>query len=288
MSVRFRGAPWRPASVWRPAVVVVRTRMRAAVVVRTRMRAGVVALTALLTAGLALAGCSTANDEDRSITIFAASSLTDVMKQLTDSYTQAHPGQVLKVNYGSSAQLVQQLNTGASTDLLITADQQSISTITDSQSLAPDIAIIATNEIVLAIAPGNPGKISTLSDVARQRKIALCAASVPCGRAAQRVLDAAQLTLSGASEEDNVRAVLTKVSSGQVDAGFVYSTDVKADRGQGVTELPLNDPSPNKYPLVLTTAGAKKPPVIAFHDWLMGPSAQAILKAAGFGPGQGG
>jgi molybdate transport system substrate-binding protein len=262
--------------------------MRPAARVRTRAARAAVVLAALLTAVLALAGCSTTNNEDRSITVFAASSLTDVMKQLTAAYTQAHPGQEFKVNYGSSAQLVQQLNAGASTDLLITADQQSISTITDSQSLAPDIAIIASNEIVLAVAPGNPGKISTLSDAAQHRKIAVCAASVPCGRAAQRVLDASHLVLSGASEEDNVRAVLTKVSSGQVDAGFVYSTDAQAARGQGVTELPLKDPSPNKYPLVLTTAGAKKPPVIEFHDWLTGPSGQAILKAAGFGPGQGG
>ncbi|HEV7168194.1 MAG TPA: molybdate ABC transporter substrate-binding protein [Micrococcaceae bacterium] len=262
-------------------------RFRGSVWIRARARMAVVVVTVTLTAALALAGCSTANDEDRSITIFAASSLTDVMKQLTDAYTQSHPGQEFKVNFGSSAQLVQQLNAGASTDLLITADQQSISTITNSQSLAPDIAIIASNEIVLAIAPGNPGMISSLSDVAQHRKIALCAASVPCGRAAHRILDAAHLTLSGASEEDNVRAVLTKVSSGQVDAGFVYSTDVQAAQGQGVTELPLKDPSPNKYPLVLTTAGAKKPPVIAFHDWLAGSSGQAILKAAGFGPGRG-
>jgi molybdate transport system substrate-binding protein len=253
-----------------------------------RTRSATSALAAGLLAVLALAGCSAGNDEDRSITIFAASSLTDVMKQLTAAYAQDHPGQEFKVNYGSSAQLVQQLNSGASTDLLVTADQQSISSVTDSQSLAPDISIIASNEIVLAIAPGNPGHVASLPDVAQHRKIALCAASVPCGRAAHRILDAAHLTLSGASEEDNVRAVLTKVSSGQVDAGFVYSTDVKAAQSQGVTELALKDPDPNKYPLVLTTAGAKKPPVLSFHDWLTGPQGQAILKAAGFGPGQGG
>ncbi|ABY22426.1 molybdate ABC transporter, periplasmic molybdate-binding protein [Renibacterium salmoninarum ATCC 33209] len=219
------------------------------------------------------------------ITVFAAASLTDVMKTLTDKYHQETPGVQFTLSYAASSQLVPQLTSGASADVLVTADEASIAAIPQNTILAPGTTIIASNEIALAVAPGNPGKIGSLEDASKDSKIAVCAPAVPCGRAAQRVLDAAKLSLNGPSQENAVRAVLTKASAGQVDAGFVYSTDVKAAASQGLTSVKLNDPSPNKYPMALTTAAAKKPEVLGFKTWLAGPEAAGILADAGFGPG---
>lgn len=258
------------------------------------------AAAALLTAAVlpAVAACgagSTPSDAGRraspssgatgQITVFAAASLTDVMKTLTEKYRQENPGVQFTLSYAASSALVQQLTAGAPADVLVTADEASIASIPPDTILAPGSTIIASNEIVLAIAPGNPGKINSLQDAVKDSKIAVCAPAVPCGRAAQRVLDAAELSLSGASQENDVSAVRTKVATGQVDAGFVYSTDAKATAGQGVTSVQLEDPAPNKYPMVITKAAADKPEVLGFKTWLAGQEAVGILAAAGFGPG---
>lgn len=270
---------------------------------RTRPAAAVLLAAAVLPALAACSGSSAAPDsapdsasgtgsqstaQTGQITVFAAASLTDVMKTLTEKYRQENPGIQFTLSYAASSVLVQQLTAGASADVLVTADEASIASIPKDTILAPETTIIASNEIVLAVAPGNPGKIGSLQDAAKDSKIAVCAPAVPCGRAAQRVLDAAKLSLSGASQENDVSAVRTKVATGQVDAGFVYSTDAKATAGQGVTSVKLDDPSPNKYPLAVTKASAKKPEVQSFKSWLAGQEAAGILAAAGFGPGAAG
>lgn len=248
----------------------------------------ILATAAALTTGVSACGSGSASsDKSGEVTVFAAASLTEVMKTLTDSYHQQNSGTNFTLSFAASSQLVQQLSSGAKADVLVTADEASIASLATKASdpiLASGTTIIASNKITLAIAPGNPGKISSLQDAAASSKIAVCAPSVPCGRAAQRVLDAAKLSLKQPSQENDVKAVLTKVSTGQVDAGFVYSTDAKAATGQGVSSVELNDLKPNKYPLALTVAGASNAAAKAFRDWLAGSAAAEILAQAGFGP----
>lgn len=229
---------------------------------------------------------SSSGNANQSVTIFAAASLTDVMKTLTAQYSQSHPGVSFNVNYGASSTLVQQLSSGAKADLIVTADESSLNPIRTGNLLAPGISIVASNDIVLALAPNNPGHISSLAEVARSSRVAVCAPAVPCGKAAKRVLDAQNLSLNGPSQEPDVSAVKTKVSTGQVDAGFIYATDAKATEKQGVTVIRVNDPQPNKYPAALTTNGANHGSAVEFKQWLSSSEAVAILKAAGFGPGE--
>ncbi|NYE96720.1 molybdate transport system substrate-binding protein [Psychromicrobium silvestre] len=241
------------------------------------------------TSGSPTAGSQSGSAQQAQVTVFAAASLTEVMKTLTDKYHQEHPEVDFTLSYAASSQLVQQLSAGAKADVLVTADEASIAGLqakTSDPVLASGSTIIASNKIVLALAPGNPGKISSLQDAAASDKIAVCAPEVPCGRAAKRVLDAAGLSLKSPSQENDVKAVLTKVYTGQVDAGFVYSTDAKSAANQGVSSIALNDTSPNKYPVALTVEGAKSPGVLAFRNWLAGSEAAGILAAAGFGPGE--
>lgn len=246
-----------------------------------------VTVSALVSGVSACSSSPTNSDKSGEVTVFAAASLTEVMKTLTDKYHQQNSGTNFTLSYAASSQLVQQLSSGAKADVLVTADEASIASIANKTSdpiLSGGTTIIASNKITLAIAPGNPGKISSLQDAAASSKIAVCAPSVPCGRAAQRVLDAAKLSLKQPSQENDVKAVLTKVSTGQVDAGFVYSTDAKAAASQGVSSVELNDLKPNKYPLALTVAGENNQAAKAFRDWLAGSEAAQILAQAGFGP----
>lgn len=222
---------------------------------------------------------------DGAVVVFAASSLTDVVDRLTDEYQRTRGGPAFQVNLGSSAQLVQQLRSGAPADLVITADSEAMAELREGRHVAQP-ETVARNMIVLAVAPGNPAGINTLADIAAPGvQTALCAESVPCGRAAARVLQDAGIVPVAPSREDNVRSVLGKVSVGQVDAGFVYRTDVTTARSRGVTYLELPGARPNSYPAALTNRGTDRDRARDFFSWLTGPEAARIFRAEGFLPG---
>ncbi|MCC9206174.1 molybdate ABC transporter substrate-binding protein [Arthrobacter sp. zg-Y769] len=254
--------------------------MRFVLRVRRTLAACAVVVLAASTAACASTGSTdTANRGGDGITVFAASSLTDVVETLNAQYDG---GGRLRINVGSSSQLVAQLQSGAKADVVITADLEALKPLRNGLDRE---TVLATNPLVLALAAGNPAGIRVLRDVASDGvRAALCAPSVPCGRAAERVLDAAGVSVPAPSLEDSARSVLTKVSSGQADAGFVYRTDALAAAGTGVTHLPLEDPEPNRYPAALTVEGAGNTEATAFYEWLTGPEAAGILAEAGFGP----
>lgn len=240
-------------------------------------------LLAVSTAACTAAGTGEAGParERGSVSVFAASSLTDVVEALNDGYDG---GGRLRINVGSSSQLVTQIQSGAQADVVIAADLAALDPLRSEGTVSRE-AVLASNRLVLALAPGNPAGISVLRDAAADGvRTAMCAPSVPCGRAADRVLSAAGVAVQGPSLEDSVRSVLTKVSTGQADAGLVYRTDALAAEAGGVTWLPLDDPEPNRYPAALTVDGAANSEAEEFYDWLTGPQAAAILADAGFGP----
>ena len=238
----------------------------------------------VLAAGCSGPGTGAGSGSDRTgqqITVFAASSLTDVISTMNEAYDG---GGQLRINLGSSAQLTAQLRSGAPADVLITADLEALEAVRDEGLLGAE-QVIAGNTTVLALAPGNPGNVGALADVAQESvQVALCAPSVPCGRAAERVLAAAGVMVSGESREDSVRSVLTKVATGQADAGLVYQSDALSAANQGVTYLEVTDPEPNQYPAALTAEGAEHEAAVRFYEWLAGEEAARILRSAGFQP----
>lgn len=244
---------------------------------------------AALAAGLVLAAaaCAPAPDGGSAasadgVTVFAAASLSDAAEEMGQAWTRAP----LRLNVGSSSQLAAQILAGARADVVVAADQQSLAPLREAGLIAEETAI-ASNRLVLALAPGNPGAVDGLPDLAVGGvRAAACAESVPCGRAAERVLAASGVELDGESREDDVRSVLTKVTTGQADAGLVYLTDALAAADQGVTYLDLDDPEPNRYPAALTVDGAGNPAAVTFYDWLAAGGAEPILRDAGFGPAE--
>lgn len=230
--------------------------------------------------GLGADGGSAAS-ESPVVTVFAAASLTDVLTAINEAYDG---GGRLRTNLGSSAQLSAQLLSGAPADVVITADLEALDAVR-AEGLISREQVVAGNTTVLALAPGNPAGITSLADLAvGTAQTAVCAPSVPCGRSAQRVLDAAGVELTGESREDSVRSVLTKVVTGQADAGLMYQTDALSAAKQGVTYLEVSDPEPNQYPAALTAEGAEHEAAVRFYEWLAGEEAAGILRDAGFRP----
>ncbi|MDO4822213.1 MAG: molybdate ABC transporter substrate-binding protein [Rothia sp. (in: high G+C Gram-positive bacteria)] len=227
--------------------------------------------------------------QDAEVQLFAAASLGAVGDELIAAYRQENPQVSITATYAGSSQLVTQMVEGATPDLLITADSttmnQALEKVEDLAAATPET--IATNALVLATAPGNPAAIDSLDDLAAPGVLtAICAEQVPCGHLAHQELTRQGVEPATSTEEANVSAVSTKVATGQVDAGFIYSTDATAiSATDNITVITLPQVERNAYPLALTGSGQGKESTQNFANWLMASDVAAqILADYGFEP----
>lgn len=252
----------------------------------------------VLVAALALAGCATpaaeptptptptetaaADTLSGTITVFAAASLTDSFKAIADAFAEEHPGVTVTFNFGGSSGLATQIVEAAPADVFAAASPATMKTVTDAALTDGDPVDFASNVLEVAVAKGNPGGITGLADFANPDKtIALCAVEVPCGAAAAKLFESAGIVPSVDTYEQDVKAVLTKVELGEVDAGVVYVTDVLA-AGDAIEGIQVES-TPVKYPIATLSASTNKEAAKAFVDFVLSSKGQSVLKAAGFG-----
>ncbi|WP_308283056.1 molybdate ABC transporter substrate-binding protein [Pseudonocardia nigra] len=245
-------------------------------------------LAAVAAAGL-LAGCgggAPGAGEQRTLTVFAAASLTDVFAELESRFEEAHPGVDVVLNPGASSDLAQQIVHGAPADLFAAANTATMRTVADAGLVAGEPTVFATNELQIVTAPGNPEGIAGFADLARpDLQVVVCAPQVPCGAAAERIEELTGVTLQPVSEEPDVLSTLSKVATGNADAGLVYATDVGAadDRVQGIA-FPEAAQAVNEYPIAVIADAEAADLARAFRDLVTGADGRAVLDAAGFGP----
>jgi molybdate transport system substrate-binding protein len=220
------------------------------------------------------------------ITVFAAASLTDSFDALGTAFAASNPGAEVTFNFGASSDLVTQITEGARADVFAAADLASMARLVDGADQAAEPTVFATNAAEIVVAPGNPRGITGVADLADPGLIAVaCAPAVPCGRYTLQVLDNAGVSVEFKSLEENVRAVVSKVTLGEADAGIVYSTDVLAagDDADGVA-IPSDINVTAEYPIVVTERSAESEAALAFVDFVLSEEGQAILESFGFGP----
>jgi molybdate transport system substrate-binding protein len=214
------------------------------------------------------------------VTVFAAASLTGTFTQLGKDLEAVHPGVKVVFNFAGSSALAQQINQGAPADVFASAATKNMGQVTDKGTATTFVK----NRLEIAVPKGNPGKITGLADFGDAgKKIALCAEQVPCGAAAKKVFEAAKITAKPDSLEQDVKAALTKVSLGEVDAALVYKTDVQAAAGKvdGI-EFPEADKAINEYPIATLTRAPNATGAKAFVDYVLSDKGRAVLTKAGF------
>ena len=256
------------------------------------MRAWLLAVAVALVALTAPIALETARPA-RTVTVFAAASLTDAFSELGRRLERRTPGITVRFNFAGSQQLVAQLAQGAAADVLATADQQWMRAAEDRGLLAGPPATFAHNRLVVIVPASNPGRISRLEDLARPGlKLVLAGASVPAGRYSREVLgrlgaapgfpdDFARRALANlASEEENVKSVVAKVQLGEADAGMVYRSDVNAAvaRQVKVFELPAAAQIVADYPIASVLGSVHVEAAQAFLDLLATPEGRAVLE----------
>lgn len=242
-----------------------------------------------LTAGLAaLSACSPgAASSGRVITVFAAASLTESFTTIAVDFERSRQVRVALV-FGPSTELGRQIAAGADADVYAAASVSSLHTVTGRMAGPP--TVFARNRLQLIVPKGNPGRLTNLRDLGPPTKFVQCAVQVPCGETTQRLLARFDLAdrARPVSYERDVKAVLAKVSLGEVDAGFVYFTDLHAAaRGSASSKIsgvhtPDVPEAFTDYPIVAVAGKGADATAQAFVDYVLSAPGQAVLTDAGF------
>ena len=259
------------------------------------MRRVVGRLAALAAVGV-LAGCFGSDDAvprssgnasptiTGTITVFAAASLQDAFTELGRTFERKHPGSKVVFNFGPSSGLAQQIGRGAPADVFASASTKTMDQVV-AEGDATGPRDFATNTMEIAVPPDNPAGVTSVADLARQDvKVALCQADVPCGATAAKVFEKAQITVTPVTEELDVKAALSKVTLGEVDAGVVYVTDVRAagDLVRGIV-IPDEVNASTTYPIATLVASENQVTAGAFVQAVLSADGIGALAAAGFG-----
>ncbi len=228
-------------------------------------------------------GSSTSTALSGSINVFAAASLQESFGTIIKQFTAAHPGVTVTPNFGASSALATGITQGQPADVFASASQTNMDAVVKAGGAASSTAF-AKNVMEIAVPPANPAKITGVNDLAKPGiKVALCQPQVPCGSVAAKVFAKAKISVTPVSQEADVKSVLTKVQLGEVDAGVVYVTDVKA-AGAKVTgvEIPADVNASTSYPVATLTKAANPALAAAFVAYVLSPDGAAVLKAGGF------
>lgn len=217
--------------------------------------------------------------------VFAAASLAEAFTELGRAFEADHPGVEVAFNFAASSALARQIDDGAPADVFVSADETNMKKVTDAAK-ATNPVVIARNRLGILVEKSNPKAIGGLADLAEPGLVlVVCAPEVPCGKLAAAALSKAGVTDRPASFEENVKAVVSKVTLGEADAGIVYATDVKAagDGAQGVDIDIADDPALQAvYPMAIT---AEAPNPRAARSWLgfvRSAAARATMADYGF------
>lgn len=256
-------------------------------------------LAAMGIAALAVASCGPAEAPKPSgtatpevaATVFAASSLTDVMKQIGELYAaEGHPAPVF--NFAASSELARQIEQRAAAGLFISADEAWMDYVADKSLIdAASRKTLLTNTLVLVAPSDKPFVLELkagmdLAGALKGGKLAMANPdSVPAGKYGKEALEklgAWSAVEASVVRAENVRSALRFVEAGEAAAGIVYATDANA-AGAAVTVIgtfPADSHTPITYPAAII---AGKSSASTFLDYLGSAKAAGAFEAAGFG-----
>ena len=237
---------------------------------------------------LCLAGaCGGAPDDGTrgELVVSAAASLTDAFGAVVAAFEGEQTSTDVTLNLAGSSTLAVQILEGAPVDVYAAADTAQMARVDRAGLLAGEPRVFATNRLAIAVPAGNPAGVEGLGDFEREGLLlGLCAREVPCGAFARRALEAAGVEPSVDTAEPDVRALLTKVAAGELDAGIVYETDVAA-AGESVESVAI-PPETNVtagYPIAVLRDAPRSGAARAFVDFVLSGEGRALLRQHGFG-----
>lgn len=245
----------------------------------------------LLTAGLAslLLAAAARASPPAEVTVFAAASLTDALKEAASRYERLFGDRIL-FNFGASSTLARQIEEGAPADLFLSADEEKMDSL-ERQGLVRGGTrrSVLSNTLVIVVAVDSSLSISSPPDLASSRVRAIAVAeprSVPAGIYAERYLRSLGLwtqVIDRIILTENVRAALAAVESGNADAGIVYKTDALISRRVRIAfEVPAGKGPRISYPFAAVRGRGSPEAALRFLAFLESPAGLAIFRRYGF------
>ena len=274
----------------------------------------------ILLSGILLAGCSSASTIDpkpvsaneeqasaptetrstkpelRTLTVFAAASLTDAFTEIGKKFEALHPGATVTLNFAGSQSLRTQIEEGAPVDVFASANTMQMDAVVTSGFIAQNAPqMFLTNALIIIVPEGNPAGVNRVEDLANMGlKLILAAEEVPVGKYSRQALDLMntrygdgfkdKVLANVVSNEDNVKQVVAKIQLGEADAGIVYTSDAVAAPELPTVEIPLDVNVMAQYPIAPLLESDSPDLAMSFVDYVLSSDGQAALKKWGFGP----
>jgi molybdate transport system substrate-binding protein len=276
---------------------------------RGRFFVGLLLFLALVPLSVGLTGCGGGTSESQggssqptnegqetsgTLTVLAASSLTDAFGELGTMFEEQNPSVAVSTSFGGSSELLTQIEQGAPADVFASADEAKMDTAVQ-EDLVNTPQIFARNRPVLIVPADNPAGIQGLQDLAKPgTKLVLAQEGVPIAEYAKKILANAnseygedfdqQVMNNVVSQEANVRASANKVALGEADATFVYVTDVTPDIANQVKviEVPEDLNVMATYPIATLKQASDTELAQKWVDLMLSDEGQSVLEKYGF------
>ncbi len=239
---------------------------------------------------------ATLEPEPRSLTVFAAASLTDAFTEIGAAFDAANPDVTTTFNFAGSQSLRTQIEEGAPADVFASASGKEMETLITGNFVAADSSqVFLSNKLVIILPEDNPATLEKLEDLANPDiKIVLAAEEVPVGKYARQALDLMDTAFGAGykdkflanvvSNENNVKQVVAKVQLGEADAGIVYVSDVVAAPELKSIEVPHDLNVIAKYPIAPLGNSENADLAAKFVEYVLSAEGQAVLAKWGFVP----
>jgi molybdate transport system substrate-binding protein len=224
------------------------------------------------------------------LTVSAAASLTQAFQDIGAHFESQNSGTKVKLNFGASGALMQQIANGAPVDVFASADTDTMDkAVAKGVVVVADVKVFTTNKLVLIVPIQSKITLQQLADLKKPdiKRIAMGKpASVPAGHYALGSLEKAGIwneVKDKVINTTNVRQALDYVSRDEVDAGFVYASDAQLMQDKVKVAMQVTTVTPIQYPIAQVVGSANKNLSVKFIQFLQSPLAQTTLRKYGFG-----
>jgi molybdate transport system substrate-binding protein len=227
---------------------------------------------------------------EQELIVSAAASLTNAFQEIAQKFREENPGVKVVPNFAASGPLLQQIEKGAPVDVFASADQKTMDQAAEKKLiLAETRRDFVSNRLVLIVPIESRLPIKGPQDLAMKEVTRVTMGNpetVPAGRYAQEALTNEglwEILKPKAINAESVRQALDYVSRGEVDAGFVFSTDAVIAKEKVCAVKVMEKHKPIRYPIAVVASSRKQEPAQRFIDYVLSPAGQQILARHGFG-----
>src|SRR5664280_2311331 len=227
----------------------------------------------------------------RTLTVFAAASLTGSFGDIGKAFEAANPGVTVTFNFAGTQALATQLTQAAKADVFASANHTYMDNMVTANLVAAGYKDFVTNVLEVILPANNPANVQTLQDLAKPGlKLVLEDKSVPAGAYSLQILAnlskdptydsdfSTKVLANVVSNETDVKEVVAKVQLGEADAGIVYVTDAIAAPTLKTIVIPTNFNVVAKFPIAVLTNAPQPDLAMAFVAYVLSPDGQAIMQ----------